>query len=284
MLKLSNIKNTLSLLHLLPLHLINDAMFKIKQAYRYLRYLCTAKTRHDIHSPFIYTLADTVFKLKHHPDTMRIEFLRSVLRKDHSILKVIDHGAGSKYKQAAIKVSDVVKYSAVSPRFGRLYYQLVKHFKPTTILELGTSLGFGTLFLSSARPEAKVITIESCPQTAAKAQINFHALGLSAIELINDTFEQALPVVLERLTSIDFVLIDGNHQKEPTLSYFNQIKPFLSREAVVIFDDINWSEGMREAWVEIQKDPDVTVSIDLFFVGMVFLSPDLSKQDVEIRF
>ena len=42
---------------------------------------------------------------------------------------------------------------------------------------------------------------------------------------------------------------------------------------------------MEEAWKEIQEHPSVTVTVDLFFIGLVFFNPDFKvKQRFTIRF
>jgi len=77
-------------------------------------------------------------------------------------------------------------------------------------------------------------------------------------------FEETLLPALHKLGHADFVFMDGNHQKLPTLEYFRQIKPFLSENSVVILDDIYWSKGMAEAWELLKDDAQVTLSLDLF--------------------
>ena len=42
---------------------------------------------------------------------------------------------------------------------------------------------------------------------------------------------------------------------------------------------------MEEAWAVIQQNPAVTLSIDLFFIGIVFFNADINhKQHFTIRF
>ncbi|MCC7526845.1 MAG: SAM-dependent methyltransferase, partial [Chitinophagaceae bacterium] len=78
---------------------------------------------------------------------------------------------------------------------------------------------------------------------------------------------------------------DGNHRKEPTLAYFNQLMRHAGNNSLFIFDDIHWSAEMEEAWRDIQLHPAVTCSIDLFFIGIVFFTPDIKeKQHFTIRF
>jgi hypothetical protein len=47
---------------------------------------------------------------------------------------------------------------------------------------------------------------------------------------------------------------------------------------MVIFDDIHWSEGMLRAWETIKKDSAVTLSIDLFFIGIVLFKKDIKEK------
>jgi predicted O-methyltransferase YrrM len=114
-------------------------------------------------------------------------------------------------------------------------------------------------------------------------------LQLHNIELIEGNFDVRLPELLQSLSKegkqLDFVFIDGNHRKEPTVRYFEQLLPLLQEESVLVFDDIHWSEQMEEAWEEIKKSPAVTLSIDLFFIGIVYFRKENKvKQDFTIRF
>jgi predicted O-methyltransferase YrrM len=93
-----------------------------------------------------------------------------------------------------------------------------------------------------------------------------------------------LPEVIAGLSKLDFVFIDGNHRKEATLDYFKRCLPKLSENSIMIFDDIYWSLGMKEAWQEIKAHKDVTVTIDLFWIGLVFVRKGQVKEDFMIRF
>jgi hypothetical protein len=55
--------------------------------------------------------------------------------------------------------------------------------------------------------------------------------------------------------------------------------------AILIFDDVHWSEEMEKAWEEIQRDPRVYMTIDLFFIGLVVMRDEFKvKQHFSIRF
>ena len=92
-----------------------------------------------------------------------------------------------------------------------------------------------------------------------------------------------LPDLLKSIRKIDYIYVDGNHTYEATIRYFNMIKPHLQTKGVMIFDDINWSEGMSRAWKEIKTDPDVTMTVDFFDLGLVFLNDALSKENFILK-
>jgi hypothetical protein len=80
------------------------------------------------------------------------------------------------------------------------------------------------------------------------------------------------------------VLIDGDHRGSALKNYFNMIKPNLSKDAIVMVDDIRWSAEMYDAWKELIKDQTVTCSLDYFSFGLLFFRTDfLDKVDLKIR-
>jgi hypothetical protein len=53
----------------------------------------------------------------------------------------------------------------------------------------------------------------------------------------------------------------------------------------MIFDDIHWSQEMEQAWNEVRENAAVQLSVDLFFIGLVFFNDDFKiKQHFTIRF
>lgn len=97
-------------------------------------------------------------------------------------------------------------------------------------------------------------------------------------------FKDKLPYLLQNIAKPDLVYVDGDHQKESTLQYFNWFSENAASKTIFIFDDIYWSEGMKEAWLEITQSPKVTLCLDLYRMGIVFFNPDLSKQVIRVKF
>jgi predicted O-methyltransferase YrrM len=162
---------------------------------------------------------------------------------------------------------------------------MVQYYQPHTILELGTSFGITSSYLASGKPNATVFTCEGAKSIAAIAAETFDHLQLQNIRLQQGDFAVTLPSLLAQLKQLDLVFIDGNHRKEPTIQYFLQLLPYATDDTILIFDDIHWSAGMEAAWVQIQQHPQVTLTIDLFFIGIVVLNPNIKvPQHFTIRF
>jgi hypothetical protein len=80
------------------------------------------------------------------------------------------------------------------------------------------------------------------------------------------------------------VFIDGNHRKGPVIKYFNQLADLSDSKTVVIIDDINYSKEMAGAWEEIKLHKKVSVSIDIFRMGIVFFREGINPHDYIIRY
>ncbi|MDB5020420.1 MAG: SAM-dependent methyltransferase [Pedobacter sp.] len=254
--------------------------------YDYLKHRFTSKTRHGTHSPFVYKLADEViYDFSDKRDYKTIEDQRKKLLHDDTSIQVTDLGAGSHLNKNRTKaVKQIAKNALKSPRLAQLIHRLAKNSNPDLIIELGTCLGLTTAYLANAAPSAKVISIEGCPQTAAVAAKNFQDLQINNIELQVGNFDTLLPDLIDSKPKLDFVYIDGNHRKQATLNYFKWCLPKVHENSLLIFDDIYWSEGMKEAWEEIKQHPDVTITIDLFWIGLVYFKKGQAKEHFKIRY
>jgi predicted O-methyltransferase YrrM len=256
-------------------------------AKKYLHYYFTAGNRHDVHSPFVYALVEEVLRDKSRPAAFKeVEALRAQLLQSRETLTVTDLGAGSLTGAGNVrKVSDIAKYAAKPPKFGQLFYRLVQYLQPQYLLELGTSLGLSTAYMALAKPGAQVVTIEGCPNIAARARQNFEQLHIKNITQRTGNFDEVLPALLQEKPRLDWVFIDGNHRKEPTLAYFEQCLTRAHDHSLFIFDDIHWTPDMEAAWHTIQQHPRVTLTIDLFFIGLVFFMPEIKvKQEFVLKY
>ncbi|MDB5090412.1 MAG: SAM-dependent methyltransferase [Mucilaginibacter sp.] len=264
---------------------IFTAMFNLRFAKDYLLHRLKAKNRHGIHSPFVYRLIDNVIydfdAKKVYTD---VENIRETLFNDTRIITITDLGAGSHVNNnRQKKISDIAHNALKPPKLAQLLYRLVADLKPGNIIELGTCLGITTLYLQKAAPTAKVYTMEGCPETAKIAKETFKKGEINIVEPVIGNFDDTLPGIINDIDQLDFVFVDGNHQKDATLKYFEWCLPKVHENTMLIFDDIYWSTGMKQAWEQIKAHPQVIVTIDLFWIGLVFFKPGQAKEDFLVK-
>lgn len=256
---------------------------------KYLQYLLTASngSGHGVHSPFVYDLIRNVLMdTQIYPAYIPAEQYRRQLLSDDMVIEVKDLGAGSRIHSSSYrKISSIARTSAKSPKFGTLLYRLGQYYQYTNILELGTSLGVTTTYLAGLGKEVRIITMEGAESVADYAEKHFKHSGLNHVKLLRGNFDFTLPAAIKAMPTIDLAFIDGNHRYEPTTTYVSQLLPHLHEYSCLILDDIHWSAEMEEAWEDVKKLPEVTLTIDLFFIGLVFFRNDFyHKQDFTIRF
>lgn len=256
---------------------------------KYFNYYIKAQNGkgHGIHSPFVFDFIIHVLNDKKEYNCYpRIESLRKKLLENNTTIEVEDFGAGSAvipFKNRAVK--DIAASSLKRKKYAQLLFRIAKYYQCKTIVELGTSFGITASYLASANPDSKIFTFEGAYNIAKIASQNFEEMNLKNVELIEGNFERTLSFLNDKMENIDLLFIDGNHLKNATLEYFDLFRKKSHVHSIFIFDDIHWSREMEEAWKLIQEHDSVTLSIDLFFAGLVFFSKDFKvKQHFTIRF
>lgn len=258
-------------------------------AKKYIGYYIKAQNGkgHGVHSPFVFNFIIHVLNDKTNDSNCeKIELLRKQLLNNATTIEVEDFGAGSAlipFKKRRVK--DIAGSSLKKKKYAQLLFRISKYYQTKTIVELGTSLGITTCYLASANQESKVFTFEGAKNIAKIALDNFEKCGLKNIQLIEGSFEKTIANNLRKIENVDLLFIDGNHRKQATIGYFNIFLKTANTESIFIFDDIHWSSEMEEAWKVVQQHASVTLTIDLFFVGLVFFKKDFKvKQHFTIRF
>ncbi len=202
----------------------------------------------------------------------RCEEYRKKLLQDET---TISYEVFSSDKTAKVKA--ICKAAASKKKWCQFLYYLVKGTERPSILEIGTNVGIsGSYMLEAAKGRnGHFITMEGLPQLCEIAGQQFaRIVPPDEFEVIQGIYEDTIPKIMERDIQFNLLFIDGNHQKEPTLAYFNALKSKIDLPAVFIFDDIYWSTGMEEAWRTLKKDPAVSFSVDLYEQGIVIIDKD----------
>ena len=253
------------------------------QIIQYIKFLLKSTNQHGVHSPFVYKIVTECFYDKRiYSDYKDILNYRKALLKNETKIKVTDLGAGSHVmKQEERTVSELAKNAGTTTKRAKLLYRLITYLKPKTILELGTSLGIATHALSLGNPDAKITTIEGCPNTSKFTELHLKKRNINNVDVVTGNFNDEIKALTKN--KYDLIFFDGNHQKEATLNYFEALLETANNHSVWVFDDIYWSKGMTEAWETIKKHPKVTVTIDTFYWGLVFFRKEQVKEGFVVR-
>lgn len=261
---------------------MNLNLYLIKHYFRH--FFQAHRKGHGIHSPFAYQLCEEVF-YNRHPfyELKRLRDLRQSLSQNNTIIRVEDFGAGSKvFKSNERVVSQLVKSGTSSVKQSEILFRLSNFLNAKTSLELGTSIGLNALYLAMVNSSHKVVSVEGSAELAAFASKLANDHHCKNLEIKHAKFDEILPTLLPQLHSIDLLYIDGNHTYEATMRYLQLALPYMNKTGVVVLDDIYWSQGMTKAWKEACELPQVTLSIDGFYFGMLFFKEEL-KEKVNLK-
>ena len=252
--------------------------------YAYLRFLLHSKNQHGVHSPFVFDLVTRcLYDKKEHPDYKTLKSYHSYLKSQSKTIQVTDLGAGSRvFKSNQRKISRILEHSGATLKEANFLNRLTRYIGANSILELGTSLGMSTLAFSLAAQKGHLTSIEGCPNIFEYTSTQFNRLQRHNVSLLNSDFD----LVLSDLTNQQFDLIyfDGNHKKQATIDYFETLLPTIHNNTVWVFDDMYWSQEMLETWRYIKRHPKVTVTVDMFNLGLVFFRKEQVKEHFKIRF
>jgi predicted O-methyltransferase YrrM len=152
-------------------------------------------------------------------------------------------------------IGEVCKVASKPPVWAEVLFRLVRARRPANCVEMGTCMGISASYIASAlklNGQGRLVTLEGAAAFAEVARANLSSLGLENATVHVGRFADTLPPTLRDLQPVEFLFVDGHHDRDATLDYFAQARPHLAGTSTVVFDDIEWSEGMREAWTQIQ--------------------------------
>lgn len=277
-----------------------------------MRFYWHAVTKYQLHSPFVFGLAQAVLEDGRWYYAFRdVEQVREKMLESSVKLEIDDFGTahpsppagGSSASVSSVRfASDELKRAELPPaggvggakryatvrlvarragssiRQGRMLFRLANWAAPATMLELGTSLGIGAMYLASGMRSARFVSLEGCTDCAQVARTNLELLGLKNAEVVTGEFGKTLPKALDKLQKLDFVFFDGNHRPEPVLHYFETCLALARDTTVFVFDDAYWSSGMTQAWEQIKQHPRVTLTVDFFDLSLAFINPEFREK------
>jgi len=158
----------------------------------------------------------------------------------------------------------------ISASEGFLLYLLAKISKASTILELGTAIGYSTIWLARALPkEGKIITIERFPEIAQEAERNIEKAGLA--DRVQILVGEAKQVISDISEEFDIIFNDADKEEYPEL--LDLMLPRLKKGGILLTDNTLWfgkvakenrdqvTEAVHEYNRRLSEDPELETSI-----------------------
>lgn len=259
--------------------LLKDTIWKGEILYRRIRH----SRGHGVHSPFVFNLITKVIEERRafycYQD---IELIRKRLLQNNS--PIIVPGFSYKNEPHQTTIARIVRQKAISPKKGAFLFRLANYFKVKNILQIGSSMGISTLYLTSYAPGLNCTSFEVIPEYTSVSQWVYKEAARTEISLNTGDPHKLLPAFLKEGISPDLIFFSGSHEQIDTLSLFSSCLAYAGEQAIFVIDNIKKNKHMRTVWQTIITHPDVTVSVDMYSMGLVFLNKKLHKQNYKVYF
>jgi caffeoyl-CoA O-methyltransferase len=165
-------------------------------------------------------------------------------------------------------------YAIVGPVVARVLYQLAVISGAKKIFEMGSAIGYSTIWWARAVGEdGRVIYTDGDPKRADKARGYFERAGVT--KRIKVRVGDALEFLSEEKEQYDIIFNDVDKTDYPRV--FRLALPRLKSGGLFITDNVLWSGKLRD------PNPDATTKAILQFNKLIFESPDLFTTILPIR-
>jgi predicted O-methyltransferase YrrM len=242
---------------------------------------------HSLQAPFVFQFYNQALKKakRNYKEDERIVALRKTLADEtKEILPSQMGNVSTLAKSKASWVNQIAKKGITTPANAAVLISIIQNRKCSHILEFGTSLGVNAINMALQPGIEKVITIEGNSDLAQIANSNAAANNCTNLSVISNDIEKAIHELKSNNQKFDLIYLDANHTYKATKRYFELCFSIIMLDSIMIFDDINWSSGMRQAWEEIRQDNRVGLSIENHQFGIIFPHLDISKQHYTLDF
>jgi len=218
----------------------------------WLKYLLQRKSKYNIHSPFVF------------------DFVTKVLN---------DHGSNRDYDTIMRigRLLDKKKHISFTKRKrSRLLYRVIQHYEPDSVVSFGsiTALNATALALGNLQTKVYLEQSEDFLET-------LNAMGVINVRLIQPAEFDSEHF---RRLNTGFVFFGRDSFEDDTWDYLADCLNYKTADSVFIFEGIHHNRDIEDAWEEIKADEDVSVTFDLYSIGMVFFREGIEKQDFVLKY
>lgn len=245
-----------------------------------LNYLVKARHRggHGIHSPFLFHLITAVIE-----DRRRIPAYKIFKDLKNSALRLLsnlsDESLSRIYNEFNLPVSsrrNLYKKAELPLRYGKLVFRLINYFKPSAISNYGPSLGVNLAVIASLDDQIPIYHT-----TKNHEYHSFYNELLKDSALTNIYYEKEIS---GPLVDSEFIIINYRYHPLNCQEVVNQILSTNGKICTLIIIGIHESKEMELIWQKLIESKKISVSLDLFEIGIGIINKRLQKEDFVLRF
>ncbi len=239
----------------------------------YISYYLSGTTRHGLHSPFVYNFADHVLYQSSDLNFEMIENQRLNMIKSRS-----SNNKSSLSKIAANQVLD--------SKYGRLLQRMLAYYHPKSVLEIGNHTGIETNYILSNwamknQPLQFYGSVENDPYFQKVKQ---ETLSSFVSHYQSDSFQFIDSGVPQKNQLIDLIVIYGDQDSQNYWKFYDQYKPHLGTQSMLVLTNIRYSNDHFMVWCQMTHLKEVTASIELFNMGILFFRTEQQQQKFILRY
>ncbi|MFP5040053.1 hypothetical protein [Parasediminibacterium sp. JCM 36343] len=249
----------------------------LQQLYKQLVFYCKAANSkgHGMHSPFVYEFITEVLNDDRQYYVFEtIESIKQELLKDN---RMVDCNGTNTTVSAFAQ-------SLLPAKYHQLLFRMVEFYKPSTILEIGSSLGIVASYLAAPNAANKVVNITGNPLLALISKQVISEAGIRNADILCQN-RFSLDANREKLTNADFVLV---HLNMDTVAFdyteLIQLKE-ASTSTILVLTNIHANKNNEKVWEQVINIATGTYAVELFNIGFLFFRKEqLLKQHFAVRF
>lgn len=218
----------------------------------WLKYLWHRKSKYTIHSPFVF------------------DFVTKVLN---------DNGSNRDYDTILRigRLLDKKKHISYAKRKrSRLLYRVIRHYEPDSVVSFGSITALNATALAMGHLQTRVYLEQS--------EDFLETLNLMGVINVNLIQPSEFDSERFRRLNTSFVFFGRDSFEEDTWDYLVDCLSYKTVDSVFIFEGIHHNRDIEDAWEEIKANEDVSVTFDLYSIGMVFFREGIEKQDFVLKF
>lgn len=173
------------------------------------------------------------------------------------------------FQQHDAKQTDrIQRFRNIEPDSAQFISMLIRTQQPSSILEIGTSTGYSTLWLAEAAQatQAKVVTLEIEEKRSQQAQAHIQAFKLDHI--VEFWTGDAAQYLQHATTPFDFILLDAERSYYP--AYWHDLKRLIRKNGGVMMVDnvISHAAEVKQFLNMIKQDADFMTTTIGFGAGL----------------